>query len=388
MSHVNTIFNQLLHLFPRHDFDRHVKAYEGNKNVRTFTCWNQFITLMYAQAKGHDSIRDIITGIKANSGKWYHIGLTEVARSTLSDANGNRDWRIYEGLFYDMLAHCKSVTPNHNFKFKNPLYSLDSSVIDLCLSLFPWAEYKTTKGALKLHCLLDHRGCIPSFIHITEGKHHDVKVAKTLDLPLPPDSILAIDRGYIDFKYLHKLHNDGVFFVTRAKSNMNYEITGQHKMPNKKGLIDDVSIMLCGYYQKQYYPQNLRLVTWRDEEKNRDFLFLTNNFKLAASTIAAIYKARWQVELFFKWIKQNLKIKSFLGTSRNAVMTQIWVAMSYFLLLTYVKFQTRYKYSKLHLARLFKETLMEKMSLIHLLSLDPDKGLKCIRPPTMQLNLF
>ena len=388
MSHVNTIFNQLLHLFPRHDFEKHVSEYAGDKYVKGFTCWKQFIALFYAQVKNLDSLRDIITSVKANSSKWYHIGLTEVARSTLSDSNSSRDWHIYENLFYDMLAHCKSVTPNHKFKFKNPLYSLDSSVIDLCLSLFPWAEYKTTKGALKLHCLLDHCGCIPSFIHVTEGKYHDVKVAKNLDLPLMPDSILAIDRGYIDFAFLHSLHNDGVFFVTRAKTNMVYEITGQHKLPNKKGLIDDVSITLTGYYQKQYYPQELRLISWYDEDKNKTFLFLTNNFNLAASTIAAIYKARWQVELFFKWIKQNLKIKSFLGTSHNAVMTQIWVAMCYFLLITYVKYQTRYKYSRLHLARLFKETLMEKMSLIHLLSLNPEKGLKCIRPPTQQLVLF
>lgn len=388
MSHVNTVYNQLLQIFPRHEFDKLVVRHDGDRYVKEFTCWRQFITLLYAQVRGHDSLRDIVTGLGAQSGKWYHIGLNSVARSTLSDANNSRDWRIFEGLFYSLYERCRAMAPGHKFKFKNGLYSLDASIIDLCLSVFPWAKYRKTKGALKLHCLLDHRGCIPAFVTVTQGKPHDVKVAKELDLPLLPDSIIALDRGYIDFKYLHSIHSGGCFFVTRAKKNFQFEITGQHKIPNVKGLLDDVAIRPTGFYQAKDYPEELRLITWYDEAQDRIFWFLTNNFKLAASTIAAIYKDRWQVELFFKWIKQNLKIKSFLGTSPNAVMTQIWVAMCYYLLLAYVKYQTRYRYSLLNLARIFNETLMERVSLIDLLSLNPNQGFKNIRAPSPQLELF
>lgn len=388
MSHDNTIFNQLLHLLPRHDFENSVARYGGDRYVKQFTCWRQLVTLLYAQIRGHDSLRDIVTGLASQNSKWYHIGLSGVARSTLSDANNKRDWHIFEGLFYTMLERCKTVTPAHPFKFKNPLYSLDASVIDLCLSMYEWARFRKTKGALKIHCLLDHRGCIPSFAVITEGGRHDVKVAGEVDLPLIPDSILAVDRGYTDFGFFSKIHDRGCFFVTRAKMNLAFEITGQQKLPGVKGLLDDVTIRLTGFYQQKAFPGELRLITWHDAETDKIFWFLTNNFRLSAATIAAIYKARWQIELFFKWIKQNLKIKSFLGTSPNAVMTQIWAAMCYYLLLAYVKYQTRYRYSLLALARLFKETLMDKVSLVHLLSLNPDKGLSRIREPSFQLALF
>lgn len=388
MSHDNTIFNQLLHLMPRHDFERLVESHSADKYVKGFTCWRQMITLMYAQIKGHDSLRDIVTGLAAQSGKLYHIGLGRVARSTLSDANNSRDWRIYEGLFYKMLGRCKTVTPGHGFKFKNPLYSMDSTLVALCLSMFEWAKYRKTKGALKIHCLLDHRGCIPSFAVITEGKRHDVKVAKEIDLPLLPDSIIAVDRGYMDFSFLHSIHEKGCYFVTRAKENLDFEVTGQQPMSNKKALVDDLKITLKGHYQKKAYPEELRYIIWHDEESDRLFSFITNNFHLAASTIAAIYKARWQIELFFKWIKQNLKIKSFLGTTQNAVMSQIWVAMCYLLLLAFIKFQTRYRYSLLALTRLFRETLMERVSMLELLSFNPENGPPIILKPSAQLSLF
>jgi hypothetical protein len=388
MSHDNTVFNQLLHLLPRHEFEKLVAMHGGDRYVKNFTCWRQFMTLLYAQIRGHDSLRDIVTGLGTQSEKWYHIGLGYVARSTLSDANNTRDWRIFEGLFYEMLNRCAASAPAHAFKFKNPLFSMDATVIELCLSVFEWAKFRKTKGALKIHCLLDHQGCIPAFAVVTDGKCHDVKAAKEAFLPLMPDSILAVDRGYIDFEFLYSIHSIDSFFVTRAKNNLSYEVTGQHNLPNKKGLLDDVAIRLTGYYQRKSYPDELRLITWHDAETGKIFWFLTNNFKLSASTIAAVYKSRWQIELFFKWIKQNLKIKSFLGATHNAVMTQIWVAMCYFLLLAYVKFQTRYRFSFLHLARLFKETLLDRISLIHLLSLNPEKGLKCIREPSFQLALF
>lgn len=388
MSHDNTVFNQLLHLLPRHDFDKLVQEYQGDRYVKNFTCWRQLITLLYAQIKGHDSLRDIVTGLGSQFSKWYHIGLKRVTRSTLSDANNSRDWRIYEGLFYRLLERCKTVTPHHHFRFKNPLYSMDSTVVDLCLSLFEWAKFRKTKGALKIHCLLDHRGCIPSFAVITEGRRHDVKVAKEIDLPLVPDSIIAVDRGYVDFEFLHSIHTRGCFFVTRAKENMSFEVTGQQERPNKKALIEDYTIRLEGYYQQKAYPEELRYIIWHDEESDRLFSFITNNFHLAASTIAAIYKARWQIELFFKWIKQNLKIKSFLGTSPNAVMTQIWIAMCYYLLVAFVKFQTRYRYGLLALTRLFRETLMDRVSMIELLSYNPEKGPPFLKPTSGQLTLF
>lgn len=387
MSHDNTIFNQVLHLVPRHQFQKLVDRYNGDRYVKDFNCRRLFTTLLYAQIRGHDSLRDIVTGLHTQSNKWYHIGLNTVARSTISDANNTRDWRIFEGLFYEMLGRCKSLTPSHGFKFKNPLYSMDATVIELCLSVFDWAKYKKTKGALKIHCLLDHRGNIPSFAVVTEGRRHDVKVAKEVSLPLVPDSILAVDRGYLDFTFLHSIHETGCFFVTRAKENMVFEPAGQHKMPNKKGLIEDMAIQLKGK-SREAYPEELRYIIWHDAETDKYYSFLTNNFKLAASTIAAIYKARWQIELFFKWVKQNLKIKTFLGTSYNAVMIQIWVAMCYFLLLAFIKFQTRYRYSMLCLSRVLAETLMDRSSLVDLLSLNPDSGIPRVRDPSPQLSLF
>lgn len=346
------------------------------------------IVLLYAQCKGHDTLREITTGLTAQSGKWYHLGLTGVARSTLSDANNNRDWHIYEGLFYHLLERCKTMTPKHKFKFKNPLYSLDASTISLCLSQYPWAKFRATKGAVKLHCLLDHSGCVPSFVSITTGNRHDVAAAKDSDLPLVPDSIVAMDRGYVDFAFLHSLHSRGIFFVTRAKENMQFEETGQQKMPDKKGLIADLSVHLTGPRSQKDYPETLRYIVWHDKDADRYFSFLTNNFTLAASSIAAIYKARWQIEVFFKWVKQNLKIKSFLGTSVNAVMTQIWIAMCYYLLLAYIKYQTRYRYSLTALSRVIKEILLERVCLLDALSLRPDQAVKKAREPDIQLALF
>ena len=388
MSHVNTILNQLLQLVDRHDFEKRVKEYSGDRYVKKFDCWNQFTVLLYAQLKGHDSLRDIVEGLQSHSGKLFHIGLESVARSTLSDANNLRDCKIYEGVFYDLLRKCQSLTPNHPFKFNNPLYSLDSSIIALSLSVFPWADYNKVKGAMKLHCLLDHRGNIPSFVTITHGRKTDITLAKETDLPLMPDSIVTMDRGYTDFGFLYSLHRKRVSFVTRARKNMMYEITGQHETPDVKGLVADFRIRTTGFDSTSTYPEEMRMVWWHDEETGKDLEFLTNNFKLSASTIAAIYKARWQIELFFKWIKQNLKIKTFLGISPNAVMTQIWIAMCCYLLLAYIKFQTRYRFSLLCLTRILRETLMDRRSLIDILSINPEKGYANLRAPTNQMALF
>jgi len=386
MRKLETIFGELLKLVPRYQFDKAVEQYQGDRYVKSYTTWHQYITILFSQIKQKDSIRDIVTGWDAFESRWYHLGMKDIRRSTFSDANNKRNYQIFESLFYHLLTRCKDYTPKHRFKFNNPLFSLDASVIDLCLSVFPWAKFRKTKGAIKLHCLYDHSGALPSFVTITDGKKHDVTVAKKTDLPLSPDSIVSVDRAYIDFKWLNSLDENGVWFVTRAKSNIDYVVTGQHPVSGK-GVRKDQAILLNGPRTKKYYKKELRLIEFYDEETKKRLTFLTNNRKLAASTIAAIYKSRWQIELFFKWIKQNLKIKSFLGTSKNAVLTQIWVAMSYYLLLTYIKYQTKYGNSLLTLSRNIREMLFERKNLIDILTLKPER-LVAVQDEPLQGALF
>jgi len=386
MRKLETIFGELLKLVPRYQFEKAVQQYQGDRYVKSYTTWHQYITILFSQIKQKDSIRDIVTGWDAFESRWYHLGMKDIRRSTFSDANNKRDYQIFESLFYHLLSRCRDYTPKHRFKFNNPLFSLDASVIDLCLSVFPWAKFRRTKGAIKLHCLYDHSGALPSFITITDGKKHDVTVARKTELPLSPDSIISIDRAYIDFKWLNLLDENSVWFVTRAKSNIDYVVTGQHPVSGK-GVRKDRTILLNGPRTKNYYQKELRLVEFYDEETKKHLTFLTNNRKLAASTIAAIYKSRWQIELFFKWIKQNLKIKSFLGTSKNAVLTQIWVAMSYYLLLTYIKYQTKYGHSLLTLSRIIREMLFERKNLIDILTLKPER-LVAVQDEPIQGALF
>lgn len=321
---------------------------------------------------------------------WYHIGLKKVCRSTLSDAMRKRDWRIYECIFYEVLSRCKSITPKHKFKFRSPLYTLDSSVIDLCLSMFFWAKFRRTKGALKLHTLLDNSGSIPTFLVITEGRNQDIRVAKEVNFQLLSDSIITIDRGYVDFEWFYSLEKKGIYFVSRMKKGIKYEIIGQQEVRDinrKKGVTFDLIIRLFSQKGKKEYPKELRLIGFKDPETQKEFTFLTNNFKLSCYAICLIYKARWQIELFFKWIKQNLKIKTFLGTTKNAVLTKIWIAMIYYLILSYIKYQTKYKYSLLELTRIFKEALFFRVSLIDILSLK-SSNISKIREPSYQLSLF
>ena len=386
MRKVDIIFSELLKLIPRYQFEKAVNQYQGDRYVKSYTTWQQYITILFSQVKRKDSIRDIITGLEAYEARWYHLGLTGIHRSTFSDANNKRDFRIFEDLFYHLLARCKDLTPKHRFKFKNALYTIDATVIDLCLSVFPWAKFRKTKGAIKMHCLYDHSGALPSFVTITDGKKHEVTVAKEITFPLFPDSIVSLDRAYIDYKWLNSLDENGVWFVTRAKSNIDYVVTGQHPVSGK-GVRKDHAILLSGPRTKNHYTKELRLIEFYDEETNKSLTFLTNNMKFAASTIAAIYKSRWQIELFFKWIKQNLKIKSFLGTSKNAVMTQIWVAMSYYLLLTYIKYQTKYAHSLLTLNRLIREMLFERKNLIDILTLKSER-LLAVQDEPLQGVLF
>ena len=373
MAHSSTIISQLLHLLRGHAFEKAVAAAGADRYVKHFGAWQQLIVLLYAQASGKDSLRAIQNGLSAHPQRLYHLGIERpIAKSTLADANARRSSAIFETLFYSLLERCVALAPKHGFRFKNKLISIDATVIELCLSLFPWAQFRTRKGALKLHCALDHNGNIPAFVVITDAKCHEITAAKAT-FPITPDSIYCFDKGYTDFAWFRHIQSSGAFFVTRAKDNLKYAIAGQHVAPLAKGVLMDAEITLEGFYTKQDFPDKLRLVRYYDAATDKFFEFITNNFRLAASTIARIYKARWQIEAFFKWIKQNLKIKTFLGTTPNAVMTQIWVAMCYYLLLAYIKFQTNYKASVFYLHVLVRETLLDKLSLVDLPNLNTQR---------------
>jgi hypothetical protein len=377
MGYKPTVFNQLFNFIPRHVFEKSVQVHQADRYAKSFKAWQQFLLLLYAQATGKQSLRDIVGGLQLHNTKLYHLGLRPVPRSTISDGMERRDCKLFEEMFYAMVRKTGALAPGHRFRFKNDLYSIDATTIDLCLSVFDWAKFRTQKGAIKLHCQLDHSGHIPSFIHISDGKMHDVKAAKGF-FEIEPDSIYCVDKAYVDYEWLHTIHKTKAFFVTQAKTNMDYRITGQHSDGGKKGVIADRIIKLNSPISSQKYPSRMRMVVFKDEETGKVYHFITNNFRLAASTIAAIYKQRWQIELFFKWIKQNLKIKTFLGTSKNAVMAQVWVAMIYYLLLAYIKFISKTTLSLTDFARRVKEGLMMQIDLLELLCM---AGLKRSKPP-------
>ncbi len=386
----NTIFSQLLQLIGQDRFKKCVNRYDGDRYTKRFSCWQQLLVLLFAQAKGLSSLRDIEISLRSHHRKWYHLGLTTVARSTLADANTKRDADILKDVFYSLLDKCRDFTPKHRFKFKNPLYSFDSTLINVCLSMYPWATYRKKKGAFKLHTLLDHNGYLPSFIVLTDGKTHDITVVKDelFGFPsLPPDSILLIDRAYIDYNWLYSLALSKLFFVMKVKSNMQYTVIGQQDVLKKKGIVSDCLIKLTGQESQENYPDTLRLVTYVDQQTGEMHEFFTNNFKLAARTIADLYKSRWQIEIFFKWIKQNLKIKSFLGTSKNAVMTQVWAAMIYYLLLSFIKFQTKCRHSLHELTRIIGELLLDNTHLIDIIGVTLVSYTK-VKRKQFQLSLF
>jgi hypothetical protein len=376
MSYKPTVFNQLFNFIPRYAFEKSAREHAADRYAKTFKAWQQFLLLLYAQATGKQSLREIEGGLQLHLPRLYHLGLRPVPRSTVSDGMQRRDCAVFGSLFHAMVHRTASLAPKHRFRFSNPLYSIDATTIDLCLSVFDWARFRKQKGAIKLHCQLGHGGHIPSFVHISDGKTHDVKAAKSF-FELEPDSIYCIDKAYVSFDWLHSIHKTGAFFVTRAKTNMDYRITGQHSRPAKNGVKADWIIELRVTVSSRKYPEKMRMVVSKDPETQKVYRFITNNFKLAAATIAAIYKERWQIELFFKWIKQNLKIKTFLGTSKNAVMAQIWVAMIYYLLLAYIKFMSKTALSLTDVARRMKEAIMMHMDLLELLGLGSSSG----KPP-------
>jgi putative transposase len=377
LSHHNTVFSQLLKLIPRHEFESLAKQHHTGRSFRTASRWSQFVSMAMAQLSGRNSLRDIIENVSAQAHRLYHLGSTKLSRSNLSRINEAKPYALYEALFGKLLHRCQGAVPGHNFRFNNPLYSLDASTIDLCLSVFPWADFRTTKGAIKLHVGLNHEGYLPEFVTVTEGKKHDITVGRTLEFP--KGSIVAIDKGYNDYAWYKQLTDKEIFFVTRLKTNAQYRIVCRRQVLKGKGLICDQTIEFTGTQTAKKCPIQLRRIVYRDAETGKRYVFLTNNFKLAAKTIADIYKARWQVELFFKWIKQNLKIKSFVGTSKNAVMTQIWIALCVYLLVAFLKFQSKLQKSTQQILRLLQMNLFEKRDLMALLRGDP--------PSVSQVNI-
>jgi len=369
LSHHNTVFSQLLKLIPRHEFETLAKQHHTGRSFRTASRWSQFVSMAMGQLSGRISLRDIVENLSAQAHRLYHLGSTKLSRSNLSRINDAKPYALYEALFGKLLGRCQGVVPGHAFRFKNPLYSLDASTIDLCLSVFPWADFRTTKGAIKLHVGLNHAGYLPEFVTVTEGKNHDVTVGRTLEFP--KGSIVAVDKGYNDYAWYKQLTDNGIFFVTRLKTNAKYRTLCRRPVLKSKGLLCDQTIEFTGAQTAKKCPVPLRRIAYRDAQSGKRYVFLTNNFKLSAKTIADIYKARWQVELFFKWIKQNLKIKSFVGTSKNAVMTQIWIALCVYLLLAFLKFQSGLKKSTQQILRLLQLNLFEKRDLMALLRGDP-----------------
>jgi len=369
MSHCNTIFAQILKIVPRHEFETLAKQHHSGRSFRTASRWSQFVSLSLAQLSGRNGLRDIAENISAQTHRLYHLGSTKLTRSNLSRINKDKPYELYEALFGKLLQRCKGLAPGHRFRFKNPLYSLDASTIDLCLSVFPWAKFRTTKGAIKLHVGLNHAGHIPEFAIVTDGKVGDVTAGRTIHFP--KGSIVAIDRAYNDYAWYKQLTDKGIFFVTRLKSNAKTRVIERHSVLKNKGLTCDQTIEFTAALTAKKCPVQLRRIGYRDPLTGKHYIFLTNNFKLAAKTIADIYKARWDVELFFKWIKQNLKIKKFIGTSKNAVMTQIWVALCMFLTLALIKFQSKLKKSMQQIVRLLQLNLFDKRDLLALLRGEP-----------------
>ena len=381
------VFSQAMDHLPLHTFRRCVQRYDGNRYIKHFTCQDQFRCMAFAQLTYRESLRDIEACLKAQSNKLYHMGIrSKVARSTLADANENRDWRIYADFAQSLIQTARRLYADEDLglELDNTVYALDATTIDLCLSVFSWAHFRQTKAAVKLHTLLDLRGNIPSFIHISDGKLHDVNV---LDMLLPePGAFYVMDRGYLDFERLYQLNQASAFFVIRAKSNLQFRRLYSTAVDKSTGLRCDQTIMLTGFYTAQHYPEKLRRIKFYDAETDNCFVFLTNNFSLPAMTITELYRYRWQVELFFKWIKQHLRIKSFFGTSTNAVKTQVWIAVSVYILVAIIKKRLNIKASLYSILQVLSLTLFETIPIDQLLT-GSDENMKN-QNTNNQLNLF
>lgn len=363
------VFTQVMDFMPLKTFQRCVARHQGNFSVKHFTCMDQFRIMAFAQLAYRESLRDIEACLRAQNNKLYHMGIrSKVSRSTLAEANETRDWHIYADFAHHLIGIARKLYHKEPLavELKNTVYALDATTIDLCLSLFPWASFRETKGAVRLHTLLDLRGNIPSFIHISDGKLHEVNVLDMI--PLEAGAFYIMDRGFLDFSRLHAVTNASAFFVIRAKANLKCRRLYSHPVDKSTGVVCDQSIMLTVPKSAGDYPDKLRRVRYYDAETDKTLVFLTNNFLLPAITIAQLYKQRWQVELFFKWIKQNLRIKSFYGTSENAVKTQIWIAVSVYLIVAIIKKRLKLQESLYTILQVLSVSLFERTSMFRLLT--------------------
>jgi len=382
-----TVFAQVMDFIPMHEFHRCVHRYDGSYKVQSFSCWDHFLCMAFAQLTYRESLRDIEVCLRTQQSKLYHMGLrSTVSRSTLSYANTTRTWRIYADFAQVLIATAKELYRDDELgvELTNTVYALDSTTIDLCLSLFPWAHFRTHKAGVKLHTLLNLRGNIPSFLRISEGIVHDVNI---LDTVVPePGSVYVMDRAYVDFERLHTLTQVFAYFVTRAKTNLQFKRLYSHTVDKTLGTLCDQTIQLTGFYSAQHYPDKLRRIKHHDAQTDKTFVFLTNNFLLPSPTIAQLYKCRWQIELFFKWMKQHLRIKAFYGTSENAVKTQIWIAVSVYALIAIIKKRLKLDHSLYTILQILSISLFEKEPL--------PQALTSIEPhtdnfsPDNQMNLF
>ena len=387
MNSGRTVFVQLLQHLPRYEFNKCVSLYNGNHRIRRFPCYDQFLCLAFAQLTYRESLRNIETCLNSHHEKLYHIGFRgQVSRSTLADANEIRDYRIYQDFGYHLIGIARKLYRGEDLALElaQSLYAFDSTTIDLCLFLFPWATFRKTKGAIKIHTLLDLRGAIPVFISLTPGIIHDVNMLDTV--PLEKESIVTLDRGYLDFRRLYAIHTLPAFFVIRAKSNLKYQRLMSRKVDKATGLRADQTIILTGNKSREAYPEALRRISYVDLETQRRLVFLTNIFTIPAKTVADVFKQRWQIELFFKWIKQHLRIKTFYGTSPNAVKTQIWIAVSIYLLVAIMKKRLNLPGSLHTILQILEVNIFEKKPIIQLVR----DALKQKSEPVIsnQMNLF
>jgi hypothetical protein len=387
VNHGKTIFSQVMDFLPKKIFRQCVDRYEGDYKVRYFSCFDQFLCMAFAQLTYRESLRDIECCLRAFQKKLYHMGIRgKVSKSTLADANENRDWRIYSDFAQVLIHHARQLYIDDDFglQLQETVYALDATIIDLCLSVFPWARFRKNKGAIKLHTLLDLRGSIPSFIAITHGKVHEVNI---LDELIPEaGAIYIMDRAYLDFERLYALHQNSAIFIVREKSNACLRRIYYLPVDKSFGIQCDQVVAPTGFYSRKHYPEKLRRVKYFDKEQNKKLTFLTNQFTLPATTIADLYRCRWQVELFFKWIKQHLRIKAFYGTSENAVKTQIWIAISVYVLVAIMKKRLKIDLSLYTILQILSVTLFEKIPISQAFS--PDSYTSKIDANYNQLNLF
>jgi len=369
MAHANTVFSQLLRLVSRHEFQRLANQHHIGQALRKISRWDQFVSLLMAQLSGRQSLRDIEANMNAQGASQYHLGVQRIARTSLARVNENQPYTLFEALFGKLVSRCRGRSPQHKFRFKNPLYSLDSSLIDLSLALFPWADHNRSKAAMKLHVGLDHGGHFPAFATITDGIRHDVPVGREFDFP--KGSVVVIDKGYTDYGWYKQLTEKEIFFVTRQRTNARYRVVERHKVNRSQGITSDQTIELTGARFKDGTFPRLRRIGYRDADSGKHYVFLTNHFRLSAKTIADVYKDRWQIELFFKAIKQNLKIHAFVGNSRNAVLTQIWIALCAYLMLSYLKFLSKTGWTEQRIMRLLQANLFSKKDLMALIRPSP-----------------